>query len=122
MSDKQNGNGLPRLGSTGAPSAKPGKTVTVELEERGVSVVLQKPKVKTIRTLEKKYSAEDADEFEGSVALVAEMLLEPEMSEEELAAEVDDWDLEDWLHLQKEASELAGMGEEAREEARAEFQ
>lgn len=132
-SPKENGS-FPRLGSDGAPKKAALETRVVEIPDRGVSVVLQKPPLGRILELQEKLQAmakqakeadQELDDFDTSVAVVAEILSEPEMSERELAEEVRGWSLEDWQLIQAEAVSLSGMGpgEEARaEETREEFQ
>jgi hypothetical protein len=128
MTARKNGKGspLPRLGSA---DAKPSPSLTrpthvVDIPERGVSLVLQKPSVRTIIDLQEDIdlSTEDVRKAYGStVKLVALMLVDPEMPEDDLRAEVDEWSLGDWQILQREALDLAGIGEEAERQRRAEF-
>lgn len=133
MSSPKDG-GFPRLGSDDAPKKVAFKTRVVEIPDRGVSVVLQKPPLGRILELQEKLetmakrakeAGQELDDFDTSVAVVAEILSEPRLSEEELAAEVRSWSLEDWQLMQAEAVALSGMGpgEEVRaEETREEFQ
>jgi hypothetical protein len=117
---------LPRLGSAEAPKAQPPHK-TVELADRGVSIELRKPRVETIVEFQER-SPDDEGEpkprevHAGTVWLISQMLVDPEWSEEQLAPEVAEWTVSDWNHVQTEALALAGLGEEERASAQAEFQ
>src|SRR5262245_37495772 len=119
---------LPRLGSAGAPKAA-AKTETIELTDRGVSIELRKPRVATIVEFQERTpdtpEGQDPDPrviYDVTVWLIAQMLVDPDWSEEQLAPEVNEWTMSDWNHVQQQALELAGLGGEAQRAAQAEFQ
>lgn len=117
-------NNLPRLGSpdAGKPSFK---TETVAIPDRGATIVLRKPSVGMILDVQEELDSEDTsvrESYSATVSLVAEMLVEPKMSEDELRAEVDEWSFADWQILQGAALKLAGLREEDVRQARADFQ
>jgi hypothetical protein len=117
---------LPRLGSAGAPKAKAFKK-TIELEDRGVSIELRKPRVETIVEFQEKTPDDEKDQnprqvHEVTVWLISQMLVDPEWSEAQLAPEVAEWTVSDWNFVQQEALKLAGLDEEAQRQAQAEFQ
>lgn len=116
---------LPRLGSAQAPAAKP-HTEMVQLEDRGVSISLRKPRVETIVEFQEK-TPDDEDSnprqvHEVTVWLISQMLVDPEWDVDKLAPEVAEWTVSDWNHVQREALALAGLGEEAEQAALSEFQ
>lgn len=122
MNGSQN-NGLPRLGSSeaGKPSVE---TKVVTIPDREVTVVLRKPSVGMIIDAQGSLNPESTDVREGyqsTIGLVAEMMVEPEMTVDELKAEVDEWSFSDWQVLQEAALELAGLREEDAEKAREKF-
>jgi hypothetical protein len=119
---------LPRLGSAEAPKAQP-KIETIELKDRGVSIVLRAPRVETIVEFQEKTPAAADGKEENprevhnvTVWLISEMLVDPEWGEDELKPEVADWTVSDWNEVQTKALALAGMGEEKLRDAQQEFQ
>lgn len=114
---------LPRLGSAKANSHQP-QTREVELPDRGVSLLLKRPTVETVLDLQDQISDEETarEGFRGGVALIARMLVEPAMSEEDFRKEAESWAYSDWELLQDVAMEFAGMRREVESAASAEFQ
>jgi len=112
---------LPRLGQVKYTV----KATEVELPDAGASLVLQKPTVRTILAMQAQVDSENAtagEMFTSAITLVAGMLVEPELTEEELREQVDQMTFSDWQHLQDKAMELAGLGGETRRQTEAEFQ
>ena len=113
--------GLPRLGS-GHTVAR--KIKEVELTDAGASLLLSKPSVAAILEIQEKVDFDKAtmrEMYVGTVGLIASMLVDPKLSEGELRGHTDELSFADWQHLQNEALELAGMGEQARQQAEADF-
>lgn len=121
-SPSKNGEGaFPRLGESHTAKQK---TKEVTIPDLGATVLLRKPSVGTIIAIQPRVeeAGEDTQKaFESSVALVAEMLVEPDWSEKQLREAVEDWAFSDWQALQTAAMELAGMSEEAQRKSREEF-
>lgn len=97
----------------------------VELVDMGASVVLQKPTVAALIELQEAHKDLDdstlTGQFHGAVALVAALLVEPDMGEEELRTQVEQMSPSDWDRLQDAAMQLSGMREEVEPAARADF-
>jgi len=112
---------LPRLGQIKFTV----KATEVELPDAGASIVLQKPNVRTILAMQDQTDNENAgarEMFTSAVTLIAGMLVEPELTEQELREQIDQLTFSDWQHLQDAAMELAGLGEETRRQTEEAFQ
>lgn len=112
---------LPRLGQVAFTS----RTQEVELGDAGASLLLKKPSVSAILDMQDTTDLDSGNMREmygATVGLITRMLVEPELTEPELRDLTDQLSFADWQHLQEQALELAGLGEETRQRTAGEFQ
>lgn len=109
---------LPRLGSKETVERP---TLEIDIPDQGVSVLLRKPSVEAMVELQEQQQGGNIMGFASAISLIALMLEDPDLNEEQLREAVEPWSFGDWLVLQEAALRLSGMSEEVRVAAEAAF-